>query len=77
MQGSMIRVNDKTKESLTDLKIHPRESYSEVIDRLVASYVDEEPLSAETLKAIRQARDDVRSGRFYTMEEAEKELGLE
>ncbi|MBP7119688.1 MAG: hypothetical protein KBA49_00435 [Methanolinea sp.] len=73
----MIRVNDKTKESLTDLKIHPRESYSEVIDRLVASYVDEEPLSAETLKAIRQARDDVRSGRFYTMEEAEKELGLE
>lgn len=77
MQGSMIRVNDKTKESLTDLKIHPRESYSEVIDRLVASYIDEEPLNAETLKAIRQAREDVRSGRFYTMEEAEKELGLE
>lgn len=77
MQGSMIRVNDKTKESLTDLKIHPRESYSEVIDRLVASYVDEEPLSAETLKAIRQAREDIRSGRFSTMEEAEKELGLE
>ncbi len=73
----MIRVNDKTKESLTDLKIHPRESYSEVIDRLVASYVDEEPLSAETLKAIRQAREDIRSGRFSTMEEAEKELGLE
>ncbi len=73
----MIRVNEKTKESLTGLKIHPRESYSEVIDRLVANYIDEEPLSAETLKAIRQAREDVRSGRFYTMEEADKELGLE
>lgn len=73
----MIRVNEKTKEYLAGLKIHPRESYSEVIDRLVAHYVDDEPLSTETLKAIRQAREDVNAGRFSTMEEALSELGLE
>jgi len=77
MQGSMIRINEKTKEALSDLKVHPRESYSDVIDRLVAHALDEEPLSVETLNAIRQAREDVSSGRFYTMEEALKELGLE
>lgn len=77
MQGSLIRVSATTKQSLDGLKNHPRESFSDVIDRLVANYLDEEPLSMETLKAIRQARTDLKDGKFFTMEEAESELGLE
>jgi predicted CopG family antitoxin len=32
---AIIRVSDKVKKELTKMKIHPRQSYSEVIEELI------------------------------------------
>jgi hypothetical protein len=37
---------------------------------------DREPLTAEDRAAIRQGREAIRRGEFFTLEELEKELGL-
>jgi len=69
-----IQIDSKIKEKLDKLKIHERESYNEVIARLVAEYknikVDEESLretieilsDPETLKDIAEALEEVEKG---------------
>jgi hypothetical protein len=37
---------------------------------------DEEPLSEEDLQAIQEGEEDFRQGRFMSLEEIEKKLGL-
>jgi len=37
---------------------------------------DREPVTAEDWAAIRQGREAIRRGEFFTLEELEKELGL-
>ena len=44
MRYTTIMLNTKLKEMLNVLKFHPRESYQEVIQKLVEFYVDEQNL---------------------------------
>jgi len=37
--STMIRVSDGTKALLTKLKIHPRETYEDVIKRIVTAHI--------------------------------------
>jgi predicted transcriptional regulator len=76
MQTSSLRVNPKTKSRLEKLKVHPRESYDRVIDRLIDSYHDDEPLSEEEIEGIEEALRDLKEGRVYTHEQVKKKLGL-
>lgn len=36
--------------------------------------IDKKPLSKATLKAIEEAREDIKNGRVYTLEEIKKKL---
>lgn len=73
---TMIQLQAATKARLEDLKTHPRESYDEVVSRLIECAVDDEPLSEETIAALEEAVADIKAGRVYSYEQVKKELGL-
>lgn len=74
--STTIKLEMATKASLDELKIHPRETYDDVIKRLVHIAIDEEPLSDETLEHLKEAMEDVKAGRVQPMDDVYRELGL-
>jgi predicted transcriptional regulator len=71
-----IQVHRTLKDKLEKLKIHPRESYAKVIERLISGGIDTEPLSEEEIKGIEQGLADIKAGRTYTTKELKKKLGI-
>lgn len=84
-----IQIDEKLKEKLDQLKIHHRESYNELIARLVNSCspdnFDRESLietievlsDPELMRGIRDALEEERKGtRGTSLEELKKELNL-
>jgi predicted transcriptional regulator len=71
-----IQIDEKIKSKLEELKIHSREPYSKVIERLIKYSSEEEELSPETIANIERALDDVKKGRTYSTGEVKKKLGL-
>ena len=75
-----IQVSNKLKDELEGFKEHERETYAEVIRKLIElAREDEEAeieLSEETLKGIKEAKEDIKKGRVYTTTQIKKELGL-
>ncbi len=76
MSAELIRVNEKTKDRLKSLKEHPRETYCDVIERLISMTVDDEPLFAETLAGIEEGLEDLEAGRVRPLREIAKEMGI-
>ena len=74
--NTTIQIDKKIKERLEELKIHPRESYNQVIERLIEIRTDDGILSNQTLKNIESALEDVRKNRVYSTTQAKKKLGL-
>ena len=76
MQSSTsIRVSTSVRDRLKEFKVHPNESFDDVIGRLLDSAIDEEPLSDETIQAIGESLEDLKAGRVYTLKEFRNELG--
>ena len=74
-----IRVNRRTKEELDAFKQYKSESYDELVRKLIylAKMCEKNPrLSQKTVHEIKEARERIKSGEFYTEEEAKKILGL-
>ena len=74
-----IRVNNATKGELDKFKQYKNESYNELIRKLIyiAKLCENEPkLSQKTIQEIKQARERIKKGKFYTEAEAKKILGL-
>lgn len=74
--ATTIQLEEKIKHKLEEMKIHPREPYSKVIERLIKSNMEEEELSPQTIKNIERALQDVKSGRVYTTKEVKRKLGI-
>jgi predicted transcriptional regulator len=74
---SSILLQTATKERLDSLKTHPRETYNDVVNRLIDCAEDPEPLSEDTLRAIEEGLDDVRRGRVAGRDEVMRRLGVE
>jgi len=68
-----IQVTEETKEALERMKLVPRETYEDVICRLIEISREEE-LSTETIQNIEKALEDVKKSRLYPTEEVKKEL---
>nr|WP_317136787.1 hypothetical protein [Methanoplanus sp. FWC-SCC4] len=64
------------RDILSNLKVHQKESYEDVIKRLVEMAVDDEPLSEATIKATEESLADIKAGRVFTLEEVAEELDL-
>ena len=74
-----IRLNIETKQDLDKFKQYKNESYNELIRKLIyiAKMCEKEPkLSKKTIQDIKEARERIKKGEFYTEEEAKKMLGL-
>ncbi|WP_216842883.1 hypothetical protein [Methanogenium sp. MK-MG] len=76
MQSTSIRIQATTRDHLQRLKKHSRESFDDVITRLLDATVDDEPLSEETLATIETSLKEYREGIYYTHEEILTELGV-
>jgi predicted transcriptional regulator len=72
-----IQLRPETKSRLDALKLHPRESYDEMLNRLLDMAYDPEPLSEETLQQIEEGIRDIRAGRYRSLTDIAEELGLE
>ncbi len=68
-----IQVSEKLQKELAKRKMYDRESYEEVIWDLME---DTLALDEETKKEISQARQEIKEGKYHTMDEVKKELGL-
>lgn len=74
-----IKLNSETKTKLDEFKQYKNESYDELVRKLIylAKMCEKEPkLSQKTILEIREARERIKKGEFYTEEEAKKILGL-
>ncbi|MEM2785178.1 MAG: hypothetical protein QXW37_06720 [Candidatus Nitrosotenuis sp.] len=69
-----IKVKDKTRIKLENLKLHSKETYNDVIERLVRTQDDE--LDLQTIKNLKKSLDDIEKGKIYSLKQVEKELGL-
>ncbi len=78
--STTIQVSKEIKKELNAFKDYERESYAEVISKLIAIVKEDEEsemeLSKETLKGIKEAEEDIKKGRVYTTKQLKKELGL-
>jgi predicted transcriptional regulator len=71
--STTIQISDNVKSTLDRMKMMERETYNEVIERMLE---DDMELNEETKKEIEEAKKRIKSGKFITNEEAKKRLGL-
>ncbi len=72
-----IQLENKTKSKLNKMKIFPKESYDDVVNRLIYVAEDDEGvLSTSTIKDLEEALDDVKKGRLLSHSQVKKKLGL-
>ena len=73
MATTTIQLSQETKKALEGMKPHPRESYEEVLERLLE---DLQELNEQTKKEIEQAIRDIKAGRYRTHQQLKDELGF-
>lgn len=73
--NTTIKIKDKTRIKLENLKLHTKETYNDVIERLVRTAQDDE-LDPQTIKNLRKSLDEIEKGKTYSLSQVEKELGI-
>ena len=71
-----IQLDKKIRDRLKELKIHPRESYNKVVERLLALKTDGEELNEQTVREIEQSLEDIKAGRTLSMKEVKQKLKI-
>lgn len=71
-----IQVEKEIKAHLDKLKNHPRETYNEVLARLLKIAQDDDVLSPAVIKNIEEGIADIKAGRVYSSAQVKKKLGL-
>jgi len=76
MAATTIQVTPEVKAQLEGLKRYAKESYNDIIIRLLDLALDTEPLSDEAIRGIEEALEDIKAGRVYPEEEIAREFGV-
>ena len=71
--ATTIQVSDQVKQKLEKMKMFVRESYNEVIERMME---DEMELNEQTKKEIEEARKRIKAGKGIPHEEVMKRYGV-
>jgi len=71
--ATTIQISEELQSKLSKRKIFDRETYEEIIWDLLEDTME---LSEETKKDIAEAREDIKKGRVYTLNQVKKEAGL-
>ncbi|HKZ22865.1 MAG TPA: hypothetical protein VJ224_00460 [Thermoplasmata archaeon] len=72
MATTTIQLSQEMKKTLERMKLHPRETYEEVLDRLLE---DLRELNDQTKKEIEQAIREIKAGKYRTHQQLKDELG--
>ena len=73
MATTTIQLSQEMKKVLQGMKLHPRETYEEVLERLLE---DLRELNDQTKKEIKQAIREIKAGRYRTHQQLKDELGF-
>jgi predicted transcriptional regulator len=73
MATSTIQLTAELKEELAAMKLHPRESYQEVLERVLE---DLRALDEKTRRELRRAEAEIRRGRSVKHEQLGAQLGF-
>ncbi len=73
MAATTIQLSKEMKETLEGMKLHPRETYEEVLERLLE---DLRELSEQTKKEIEQAIREIKAGKYRTHDQLKAEMGF-
>lgn len=68
-----IQISDNIKNTLEKMKMFERETYNEVIERMLE---DDLELNEKTKKEIEEARKQAKAGKVISHEEVKKRFGL-
>lgn len=73
-----IQIEKKIKERLDKFKNHPRETYNEVLARMihVMSQQNKEELSQQTIKNIEKSLAEIKTGKVSSHKDVNRRLGL-
>ena len=77
--ATTIQVSDTTKKELESIKDYPRQTYNEVIGKLVDVYEavsENKELRDDLLEEIAEARAEIKAGKGMTTEQLMKKLGV-
>ncbi|MFA5295992.1 MAG: hypothetical protein WC382_10800 [Methanoregulaceae archaeon] len=75
MAKTTVQLRPETKDKLDTLKLHPRETYDDLINRLADAAYDDESLSDEEIEDIRASEKDIVAGRIRSLRDIMKDLG--
>jgi predicted CopG family antitoxin len=75
--ATSIYIREDLKDQLNSLKRHPKESYNDVIERLVIMAVDEEPLGEDAICGLEEALEEIRQGKLIPESKILKKYGVE
>ncbi|MCK4368029.1 MAG: hypothetical protein KAW84_08815 [Thermoplasmata archaeon] len=71
--ATTIQVEESVRDKLNSMKMHSRETYNDVILRLLE---DLQELNDETKKEIEKAVKEIESGKYKTHDDIKEEMGL-
>lgn len=71
--ATTIQLSKEMKKTLKGMKLHPRETYEEVLERLLE---DLSELSEETKQEIERAIREIQEGKYRTHDQLKDELGF-
>lgn len=72
-----IQLDNKTKSKLDKLKVFPKESYDDVVNRLINVVEDDEGiLSDQTIKDLEKALAEVKNGKVLSHIQVKRKYGL-
>jgi len=73
MATTTIQLSTDLKRSLERMKIHPRETFNDVLERVLE---DLRELDQQSLAEVESARVEIRAGKFLTQDQVRRALGL-
>ncbi|WKT57895.1 hypothetical protein QVH35_11510 [Candidatus Nitrosotenuis chungbukensis] len=71
-----IQLENKTKARLDKMKAFPKESYNEVVNRLINIAEDDGVLSEQTIKDLEKALSEVKNGKLLSHNQVKQKHGL-
>jgi hypothetical protein len=71
--ATSIQISEDLQQELVKRKFYEKETYEEVIWDMVENSIE---LSEETKKEIALARAEIKAGKFHSLADVKKELGL-
>ncbi|MEE9174081.1 MAG: hypothetical protein V3U30_03795 [Thermoplasmata archaeon] len=71
MTTTTIQLSMELKKTLEGMKLHPRETYEEVLERLLE---DLRELSEQTRREIERAVREIKAGKYRTHDQLKAEL---